>query len=215
MLALGLAAIVGSSACHRPGGHGSDEADAGSLDPDALVAEAEELRLAYEKGASERAILKYQDARDAWMRDSDGARAAKASQMLGAAHEQLGFLDEALRGYLEAAELCRDSCDSLLESSIRSDIGLIQATLADSGEFLAAALEQCQRALSLSSPAGGLREVAQALTCAGEVEYNRGNLEKALALYRQAKRAWERAADPRGLAETLFYEGTVRIEPVR
>ncbi|HSF18097.1 MAG TPA: CHAT domain-containing protein [Vicinamibacteria bacterium] len=195
VLACGLTAVV---ACRS--------------DPDALFAEAEQLRQYYEKEASHQAILKYREAQDAWIRAGGRVRAAKASQMLGETHEQLGLLQEALRDYLEAESLCRESCDPLLESAILSDVGLVQAKLADSDETLNLALAQCQEALSLAREASGLREEAEALTCAGEVEYHRGNLHEALELYRQAKPAWESVGDSRGQAERLFYEGTARSD---
>jgi CHAT domain-containing protein/tetratricopeptide (TPR) repeat protein len=197
-LAVGLSTVAVWSACGSGPG----------ADPETLFAEAEELRLAYEKGASERAILKYRDARAIWIRGGNRARAATASRMLGATHEQLGLLGDALSDYLEAESLCKESCDPLLESAIVSDIGFTQTKLASSGESLDSALEQCQRALSLARRAGGLREQARALNCAGEVEYYRGSLDKALQHYGQARPIWESAADPRGQAETLFYEGT-------
>jgi tetratricopeptide (TPR) repeat protein len=132
--------------------------------------------------------------------------------MLGATHEQLGLLGDALSDYLEAASLCRESCEPLLESAIASDIGFTQAKLAASDESLASALGHCQRALSQARGAGGPGEEARALNCTGEVEYHRGNLDEALELYRQAKSRWETVADARGQAETLFYEGTVHSD---
>jgi CHAT domain-containing protein len=201
-LAFGLCTVAVWSAC----------SSAPRADPEALFAEAEELRLAYEKGASERAIEKYRDARAAWIRDGERARAATASRMLGATHEQLGLLGEALSDYLEAASICRESCAPLIESAIHSNIGITQARLAHTEETFGSAIQDCQRALSLARRAGGLREEARALTCAGEAEYHRGNLDQALALYGQAKPIWESVAGPHGLAETLFYEGTVRTE---
>jgi CHAT domain-containing protein/tetratricopeptide (TPR) repeat protein len=199
MLALGLSTVASGSACR-------------GVDPETLFAEAEQLRLAYEKAASEKAILKYHDARDAWAHAGDSARAATVSRMLGTTHEQLGRLQEALSDYLEAESLCQESCDPLLESAIASDIGLTAAMFADNDESRGLALARCERALNKAREAGGLREEAKALNCAGEVEYHRGNLAQALELYLQAKPLWESVADARGQAETLFYEGTVRSD---
>jgi CHAT domain-containing protein/tetratricopeptide (TPR) repeat protein len=217
MLGVGLATacVVGLCACH-PAADGSDEADNGVstyvVDPQALFAEAEQLRLASDEKSSHRAIPAYGDARAAWIRQGDQALAATASQRLGATYEGLGRLEDALREYLEAASLCRENCDPLLESSISSDIGVVQAMLADSDESLDSAIGQCQRALLIAREAQGQREEAKALTCAAEVEYQRGNLDEALALHLRAKRAWEDTGEPRGYSEALFNLGSVRSD---
>lgn len=215
-LALGLIAVAGIAArCSPPDASETTEATTSSSldpDPDALFAEAEALRLAYDEDASQRAIVAYGKARAAWIHQGEHERAARASQKRAATYEQLGRLEDALLGYQEAESLCEGSCDPLLESALASDRGLVQAMLAASEESYESALQQCERALSLARRAGGLPEEAEALSCAGEVEYHRGNLDEALRLHLEARPLRESVADPRGQAQGLFYEGALRSD---
>jgi CHAT domain-containing protein/tetratricopeptide (TPR) repeat protein len=192
-----LAALVGGSACRcRP-------------EPETLFAEAEALRLRYEKEAARQAIARYREAQEAWKRKGDARDAARAGQRIGATYGQLGSLRESLQGYLAALSLAEGSADRLLESDLRSDVGLAQSPAADREEGLEEALRQCQMALTMARRLGGTREEAKALNCLGEVEYHRGNLQPALEFYREAEPLWDRLGDQRGQAETLFFEGWV------
>ena len=76
--------------------------------PEKLFAEAEHLRLAYEKEASQQAIAKYRDALAGWERQGNKRDAARAAQRIGATYEQLGSLRESLRSYLEALSLAQE-----------------------------------------------------------------------------------------------------------
>lgn len=205
VIVIGVAIAIGIPAC----GAGPEATEA---EPESLFARAERLRLVYEEEASQRAIRAYRDARDTWVRRGDPASAADASRGLGATHEQLGRLADAHRDYLEAAALCGEICDPLVESAIASDIGLVQAAIADDDASLQEALQYCQTALSLAREAGGAREEAAALSCAGEVEYYGGHLDQALELHLEAKAVWESISDPRGRAEAMYYEGAVRSD---
>jgi tetratricopeptide (TPR) repeat protein len=130
--------------------------------PEALFAEAEQLRGQHRKAASEQAIAKYRLAMAAWSRRGDRGGAARAAQRVGATFGHLGLLHESQRGYLEALPLAQASADRLLESEILSDLGMVQALIADRDALYEQARERCEAALELSRRSG-LRE-AQALT---------------------------------------------------
>jgi CHAT domain-containing protein/tetratricopeptide (TPR) repeat protein len=207
-----LLLVAGSGCGSRPPSSekvcaGALAAEAGS-DPDASFAKAESLRLAYEKKASERAIPLYCGASSGWIRRSDSARAARAMQRLGETYLQLGLLEKARDAYQEALSLGKQSGDGLLESDVGSDLGYTRAVLGTDEADLGEASDQCHRALALAREGNGAREEAKALNCSGEIEYHRGDLVKALDLYRSAGSLWEGTGDPRGRAETLFFEGS-------
>ena len=122
-------------------------------------------------------------------------------------YEQLGSLRESLQAYLAALSLAEGSPDRLLESELRSDVGLAQSLAAAREEDLEEAFRQCQTALTMARQRGGARGEAKALNCLGEVDYHRGDLNRALEFYRQAGPLWERLGDQRGQAETLLFQG--------
>lgn len=181
-------------------------------DPRSLFDEAERLLRAYRKDASENAIIAYRNARDIWNGEGDFANAAMASRGIGTAQEQLGHLDAALKSYLEAESFCQESCDSLLTSRIVSRIGFVKARLAGDEASQREAFRECQRALSVARQAKGRQEEAEALSCAGEAEYVRGNLEEAARLYREAGAIWESLGNPRGRARAMLDEGAVQSD---
>jgi CHAT domain-containing protein len=181
-------------------------------DPEQLFAEAEELRLRYEKAASHQAITKYQKAKTVWKRRGDTQAAARAAQGVGATYEQLGAVPESLRGYLAALSLAEQSLDRGLESEIRSEVGLARSLTADSQELLEEARRQCRLALTMARQAGSGRAEAKALTCLGEADYHAGALEHAIELYRQAELGWSRLNDQRGRAQALLYQGYVHSD---
>jgi CHAT domain-containing protein/tetratricopeptide (TPR) repeat protein len=188
-----LAALTGGSACRsRP-------------EPAKLFAEAEALRSRYEAEASRQAIARYGEAQAAWKRTGNKLGAARAGQRIGKTYEQLGSLHESLQAYVAALELAEGSTDGLLESDLRSDVGLAQSLVAEREGGLEEALRQCQVALATARRWGGTREEAKALNCLGEVDYHRGDLRRALELYGQAEPLW--LGDRRGLAETLLFQG--------
>jgi CHAT domain-containing protein/tetratricopeptide (TPR) repeat protein len=192
-----LAALAGGSGCRpRP-------------EPETLFAEAEDLRLRYEKEASRQAIVKYRHAQAAWTRKGDKRDAARAGQRIGDTYQQLGSAHESQRAYLAALSLAEEAADRLLESEIRSDVGLSQSLAADREGALEEALRQCQTALTGARQSGGARQEAMALNCLGEVDYHQGHLERALEFYRQAEPVWNRLDDRRGQAETLLFQGYV------
>ena len=181
-------------------------------DPETLLAEAEGLRLRYERIASHQAIAKYEEARAAWERRGDRQAAARAARGIGATYEQLGAVPESLQGYLAALSLAEQSPDRGLESEIRSEVGLARSLAADSQEFLEDARQQCRLALQMARQAGSGRGEAKALTCLGEVDYHGGRLEEALGLYRQAGVVSTRLDDRRGKAQSLLYQGYVHSD---
>ena len=75
-----LMALVGWSGC-RP-----------SPEPQTFFAEAEGLRLRYQKAASQQAIAKYREAKTAWRRKGDTSNAARASQQLAATYWTAGIV---------------------------------------------------------------------------------------------------------------------------
>jgi CHAT domain-containing protein/predicted negative regulator of RcsB-dependent stress response len=190
-----LAALAGWSGCRS------------SPQPEKLIAEAEELRLKYDKAASQQAIAKYRIAMVAWKRTGDKRSAAWAGQRIGATYEQLGSLRESLTSYLEALPLAQASGDRLLESEIRSDAGTAQAAAADREEVYEEARTQCQGALELARQLEAHRAEAKALNCLGEVASSRQQPEQALAFYSEAGRLWDRVGDEEGRAQTLLYQG--------
>jgi CHAT domain-containing protein len=190
-----LTGLVGWSAC------GS------SPEPGILFDEAEGLRAKYEKGASEQAIAKYQEALVVWQRRGDKRRAARTAQQIGATYGQLGSLHESLRSYQVAASLARESLDSLLQSDIGSDLGIAQTLVSDREDAFDTAQKHCQEAIDLARQAAGDRELAKALNCLGEVAYHRQSADHALEFYREAQRVWDRLGDRRGQAETLLFQG--------
>ena len=175
-----------------------------SPEPDALFAQAEELRLAYDKAASEAAIVKYEAALDAWVRRGDTREAARAAARLGATHEQLGRLDPSVRAYERSVSLVLQSGDSLLESEIRSELGMAYARLSKLDEATAA----CEAALEASRRSGSAQGEARALNCRGEVDYHRGDADLAAESYRRAEAVFARLGDRQGRAETLLLLGS-------
>ena len=178
-------------------------------EPGKLYAEAEGLRLRYEEAAGREAIGKYRDAQTAWQRKGDKRNAARAGQRMGQTYQQLGSAPESLPPYQAALSLAEESADRLLESELRSEIGLAQSLAADREEVLEEAQRQCRTALWIARQSSGAREEAKALNCLGEVEYHRGDLERALEFYRLAAPLWHRLDDQRGQAETLLFQGYV------
>ena len=177
--------------------------------PDRLFAEAEQLRLTYQKSASQGAIAKYRQAMEAWTRRGDRQSAAKAGLGIGASYEQLGRLRESLENYQAALALAQESPDRVLESETLSAVGVAQALAAEREEVFDRAREHCQRAIELARGAENGRAEAQALNCLGEVAYYRFRPEVALDLYRQAGRIWDSLGDQRGRAQTELYQGHV------
>jgi len=193
--AVALAALAGWGGCRS------------GPEPEQLFAQAEALRLRYEEEASQQAIAIFQVAQAAWKRKGNSRDAARAGQRIGRTHEQLGAAQESLRAYLVALALAEESGEHLLESEIRSDVGLAQSLAAERDGDLEEAERHCQRALTTAVQAGGARQEAKALSCLGEVRYHRGDLVGALDLYGRAERAWRKLGDARGQAETLLFQG--------
>jgi CHAT domain-containing protein len=195
--AVALATVTGWNACRS------------SPQPQELFAEAERLRLKYEKEASQQAITKYQTALAGWKRTGDKGKAARACLRLGLTHEQVGSLEQSLKSYLEALLLAQESGDRLLESEIRSEAGIAQAAVADREERFADGRKHCQVALDLARQLDARGAEAKALNCLGEVAYHSQALEQALDFYGQAQRLWDGLGDQRGRAQTLLYQGYV------
>lgn len=174
-----------------------------------LFREAEELRLKYEKAASEQAITKYLAAEAAWTAGNDVRQAARAGQRVGATYAQLGRLHQSLEAYRVAAAAAKASGDRALESELMSAVGTARSLVAAKEADFNGARNDCEAALELSRRAdGGLTE-ARAFMCLGEAAYNRGERERALDLYGQAEIISTRLGDRRGEAEALLNQGTV------
>ena len=177
--------------------------------PEVAFAEAESLQFRYQKDASQRAIFKYRSALAAWKRQGNLRDAARAGQRIGKTYEQLGSLHESLQSYLAALTLAQQSGQPLLESELRSDVGVAQCVAAERADVLQQAESQCNTALTLARASQGSREEAKALNCFGEVDYHRGDLDGALDFYRRAEPVWERLGDRRALADTQLFQGWV------
>ena len=187
-----LAAAVGGSGCRA------------SPAPDALFARAEELRLAYDKVASEEAIAKYGAALDAWVQRGEAREAARAAARLGATYEQLGRLEPSVRAFERGVSLALQSGDRLLESEIRSDLGMAHARLSK----IDLATTECQAALEVSQRYNSAQNEARALNCLGEVDYHRGDATLAAASYQRAEAVFASLGDRLGRAETLLLLGS-------
>ncbi len=181
-------------------------------DADKLFADAESLRARYEKDASQQAIAKYRTAVAAWQKSGETGRAARAAQRLGMTYWQLGALPESREAYETALLFAQRAADPVLESEIRSDVGIAQAFSADRGEILEAAEKQCQLALRLARQAGHRAMTAKSLECLGEAAYFRQKLEPALEFFRQAGDLWAAVADQRGQAQNQVLQGYVHSD---
>ncbi len=180
-----------------------------SPQPEVLFSEAETLRLRYEKTASHQAIAKYREAISLWERRGQKRSAATAWRRVGLAYEQLGSLDESLRSYKAALSLVDGSSERLLESEIRSDVGIAQSNAASQASELEEARAQCERALALAKLAGGAAEIAKALDCRGEVAYFLQDYARALEFYRDAGTVFSTLRHDVGTAQTQLHQGHV------
>ena len=180
-----------------------------SRSPEVLFAEAETLRVRYEKEASQRAIEKYRQAITEWERQGQKREAARAWQMVGETNWQLGSLNESLHAHQAALSLVEGSADHLFESAIRSELGIAQAYAAASGERLEEARQQCQRALALANAPGGERERGHALNCLGEVAYFSHVYERALEFHGEAEAVFVALGDQAGQALSELNKGHV------
>jgi tetratricopeptide (TPR) repeat protein len=126
--------------------------------PETLFSEAESLQLRYEKASTYVAIAKYREAINGWERRGRKESAARAWQRVGAAYNRVGSLEESLRAYEAALSLVGNSPDRLLESDMRSDVGLAQANVAGNTSGLHVAGAHCEQALTLAKQANGRRE---------------------------------------------------------
>ena len=174
-----------------------------------LLSEAESLQLKYEKASTHVAIAKYREAINGWERLGRKESAARAWQRVGAAHNRLGSLEESLRAYKAALSLVGNSPDRLLESDIRSDVGLAQANVASNASVLQAAGAHCEQALTLAKQENGRREVGKALNCLGEVSYVLQDHARALTFYREAGVVFSEVGDDRGTAQSQLDQGHV------
>ena len=177
--------------------------------PEALFKDAERLRGLYEKDASQQAISKYREAIAVWDRQGRKREAAKAWQQVGTTYWQLGLLNESLRAHQAALSLVTDGTDHLLESEIRSDVGIAQAYSAVHASVLNEAREQCNRALALARRAKENRALVKALNCLGEVTYLSQDYDGALAFFREAGRLADEIGDDAARAETQLQQGHI------
>ena len=182
-----------------------------SPQPEVLFAEAENLRRRYEKSSSHEAIAKYRTAISVWERQGQRLRAADAWRRVATAYEQLGSLEESIGSHKAALSLVDGSSERLLESEIRSDVGIAQSNAANRAGALEEAQTQCERALALARLADGARETARAQDCLGEVAYARQDHARALEFYREAEAVFTRLQDDLGSAQTQLHQGHVYI----
>jgi CHAT domain-containing protein/tetratricopeptide (TPR) repeat protein len=201
LLVVGLLAVLaGCIACRS------------SPDPAALVAEADLLRRQFDKDARLRAIERYRAALAAWTRSGDERNAAITAQRMGSTFGLLGRLRESVQALAEALRLSQGSGDRALESDILSDLGSGEALAADRPDLFTDAEGHCETALALARQSGATRETAKALSCRGDVEYYRRELDRALAYYGQAEMLWQQLGDRRGLALVARLTGAVHSD---
>jgi CHAT domain-containing protein len=197
LLAAVLIGLGGAIGCQR------------GAEPERLYAEAEGLRLKYEKQAGLDAIAKYRDAMAAWSRKGDRRAAAKAAQQVGATHGQLGALRESLQDYQNALALAQESGDGSLESEVQSEVGVAQTLVSDREDDFEEAQVHCRSALESARRLASDRGIAKGLNCLGEVAYHQQRPELALQSYREAGRVWDKLGDRAGQAQTMLFQGYV------
>jgi CHAT domain-containing protein/tetratricopeptide (TPR) repeat protein len=178
-------------------------------EPGQLFADAEALRLKYDKEASRLAIARFTAARTVWEQRGDKRGAARAAQRVGATYQQLGSLRESCQSYQAALSLAGNSADRLLESDIRSDLGMAQTLVSEDESAFEEAERHCQTAFALAKQSGSMSAEAKALNCLGEVAYYRQRLDQAVQFHDEARQRWDRLSDRRGQARTLFLQGSV------
>lgn len=185
----GLVAVVGWSACRS------------SPQPETLISEGERLRARYEKDASHQAIARFREAASISERTGHVINAARAWQRIGTTFGHLGLLEESLDAYRNALMRVERSSDRLLESDIRSDVGIAQAAAAPHRRALENARGECDRALALTDAEKVSREVARAKQCFGEVAYFGQDYPRALQFYQQASLLFDSLGDLQGGAQ--------------
>jgi CHAT domain-containing protein/predicted negative regulator of RcsB-dependent stress response len=196
-IAIAVMSVLGWSACRS------------SPAPEVLFSEAEQLRGRYRKDASQEAIDKYRQAADAWDQQGQKLESARAWQRIGTTYWQLGRLNESYLAYQTALSRAEASPDRLLESAIRSHVGIAQSYAAGHTDVLDEAREQCARAQALARQAQGDREGAKALICFGEVTYFDQDAAAALDFFQQAGRLSAALGDAAGEAEAQLQLGHV------
>jgi len=177
-----------------------------------LLTDAEWLRLRYEKGSSETALVKFRQAIDTALRAGDHRGAARAGLGLGATYGQLGLLDPSFQAYREALTEASRLPDRELECATRSATGIAQALVADRAAEFEEARRQCQRSREIARELKSEAAEARSLHCLGEVAYYSQNPDVALDFYRDAAARWERLDDRRGRAEALLCQGYVHSD---
>ncbi len=101
------------------------------------------------------------------------------------------------------------SGEQLLESEIRSEVGVAQSNTASHAGLLEEARGQCERALALAKQAGGVREAGKALECLGEVAYFLQDSARALEFYREAGATFSKLGEDLGKAQNQLHQGHV------
>src|SRR5262245_51538403 len=81
---------------------------------EALLADAERLRLRHEKETSATALVRFREALEAAQSAGDHRTAARAGQGLGATYAQLGLLQPSLQAYREAVAHAGRQADRVL-----------------------------------------------------------------------------------------------------
>ncbi len=70
----------------------------------------------------------------------------------------------------------------------------------------------CQEALTTAREAKAVEAEARALSCLGEIDYQRGDLRGALGLYQQANELSRKVGDGEGVAQTLYLLGVTHSD---
>ena len=189
--------MLGWGGCHSP------------PQPESLISEGDSLRAKYEKDASHEAIARFREAAAISDRTGKMIDAARAWQRVGATYWQLGLLNESLDAYRNALARVSASSNRLLESDIRSDVGIAQAFAAADVRALEDAHTECERALALTDKGHASREAAKAKHCFGEVAYFSQDYVRALELFREAGLLFDSLGDLRGQAQLQLVQGHV------
>ena len=166
-------------------------------------AEAGRLQEECSVESQRKALVKYEEARSAWVALGNLKTQDAALRKIGEIHFLSGNPQAALPPLEESLRLCQQTGDRNGESETLNHLSSVYLLSGD----LQKAAATCNKALELSRSSGNRRGEAQAFNNLGETYYWSGNLRQALASYQQALPIWVALDDRRGQAQTLLFFG--------
>ncbi|MEH1829577.1 MAG: tetratricopeptide repeat protein [Nostoc sp.] len=124
---------------------------------------------------------------------------------MGYCESQVGEVDQALKHYQQALDLCPLE-DKQEQASISHHLGILKA---NSGE-IEEAIALYQQSLAIKEQIGNVQGKAATLNNLGILKANRGEIEEAIALYQQSLAIFEQIGDVQGKAATLHCLGILK-----